>query len=90
MDLDSTKMLDVHPPTPEEIARIIATSRLMMPDSEISLGCARPRKQQPQIDVLAIEAGVNRMAIPTEQGLERAKELGLEIQMEKTCCSLHF
>lgn len=90
MDLEETKMIDVPPPSPEEIARIIATARLMMPESEISLGCARPRKFQPQIDVLAIEAGVNRMAIPTEQGLERAKELGLKIQTEKTCCSLHF
>ncbi|UCH88260.1 MAG: radical SAM protein [Thermoplasmata archaeon] len=90
MDLENTKMVDVPPPTPEEIARIIAAARLMMPETEISLGCARPRKFQPEIDKLAIEAGVNRIAIPTEQGLARAKELGLEIQMEKTCCSLHF
>jgi uncharacterized radical SAM superfamily protein len=90
MDLENTKMADVPPPTPEEIARIIATARIKMPDTEVSLGCARPRKQQPEIDVLAIEAGVNRMAIPTEQGLQRAKELGLDIQTEKTCCSLHF
>jgi uncharacterized radical SAM superfamily protein len=90
MDLEGTKMIDVPPPTPEEIARIIATARLMMPDSEISLGCARPRQTQPETDVLAVEAGVNRMAIPTEQGLERAKELGVKIEMIKTCCSLHY
>jgi uncharacterized radical SAM superfamily protein len=90
MDLEGTKMLDVPPPTPEDIARITATARLMMPESEISLGCARPRKQQPEIDVLAINAGVNRIAIPTEQGLERAKELGLKVEMVKTCCSIHF
>jgi uncharacterized radical SAM superfamily protein len=90
MDLEDTKMIDVPPPTPEEIARIIAEARLMMADTEISLGCARPRKHQPEIDKLAIEAGINRIAIPTEQGLARAKELGLEIEMIKTCCSLHF
>jgi uncharacterized radical SAM superfamily protein len=90
MDLEDTKMLNVPLPTPEDIARIIATARIMMPDTEISLGCARPRKDQPKIDIMAVEAGINRIAIPTEQGLERAKELGLDIQMEKTCCSQHF
>ena len=90
MDLEGTKMINVPSPTPEEIARIIATARLMMPESEISLGCARPRQTQPETDVLAVEAGVNRMAIPTEQGLKRAKELGVKVEMVKTCCSLHY
>jgi len=90
MDLEGTKMIDVPPPSPEEIAKIIATARLMMPETEISLGCARPRQTQPEIDVLAVLAGVNRMAIPTEQGLRKAKELGINVQMVKTCCSLHF
>jgi hypothetical protein len=53
----------------------------------MSLGCARTRGDE-EIERLALEAGVNRMALPSDAVIERAGELGLEIRYQRTCCSV--
>ncbi|MBI5001307.1 MAG: hypothetical protein HZB92_07275 [Euryarchaeota archaeon] len=89
MPLSGTPMCDVAPPAPEEIAGIIATARLSMPEVPISLGCARDRRDS-KIDVLAVDCGVNRMAIPSEEAIKRAHHYGLNIEWQGTCCSVLF
>ena len=90
MPLEETPMKDVIPPSPENIAKIIAIARIKLPSSEISLGCARSRKNKREIDNYAIDAGVNRIAIPAEEAVQRAKDYGLEIIFKNTCCSVSF
>jgi hypothetical protein len=85
--LSGTPMRDILPPNPEEIAKIIATARIEMTDVSISLGCARERAKS-LIDVLAVECGVNRIAIPSEEAIKKAQEYGLDIIWKKTCCSV--
>lgn len=87
MPLSGTPMENTLPPSPQDVARIIATTRIDMPDVPISLGCARKRNDS-EIDVLAIDCGVNRMAIPSDEAIKRAKEYGLNIEWKKTCCSV--
>jgi len=87
MALKGTPMEHVALPNPNDIARILSTARIKMPDIPLSLGCARD-KSNPKIDVLAVDAGVNRMALPSDEAIERAKEFGLNIMWQKTCCSL--
>jgi len=58
-----------------------------MPDTLISLGCARPRGSR-RLEVLAVDAGVNRMALPSDEAVERARSYGLDIRYQKTCCSV--
>ena len=74
-------------PRAEEIAEIIAEARLRMRDSRISLGCARERGNA-LIDTLALEAGVNRMVIPSEEALALARKYGLKVSYQRTCCSV--
>jgi len=74
-------------PAAESIADLIAEARFAMPDVLISLGCARQRGNR-TIELLAIDAGVNRMALPSEEAVERAEEYGLEIRYQETCCSV--
>jgi len=38
--------------------------------------------------ILAVDAGVNRMALPSEGAIERAIDHGLEIRYQRTCCSV--
>lgn len=84
-------MGDVDPPDPEDVARFIALSRFRMPDVPIALSCARPPgRYRKRLDVLAVEAGVNRIAMPAEEALERARELGLSLEFHRTCCSKSF
>lgn len=87
MSLSGTPMKDTLPPSPQEIAKIIATARIEMTDVPISLGCARERANS-KIDVLAVECGVNRIAIPSDEAIKKAQEYGLDIIWKKTCCSV--
>jgi len=86
-----TPMDGVRPPEPEDVARFVATARLRLPQVPISLSCGRPLGQhRTQTDILALKAGVNRIAMPAEEAVEKAKEMGLEIEFHKTCCSKSY
>jgi uncharacterized radical SAM superfamily protein len=74
-------------PPPEEVIGILCRARLRLPRTEISLGCARPRGNQ-ILETLAIDAGVNRMVLPSEETLSRAKKYDLAVAYHKTCCSV--
>ena len=89
--LKGTPMAGFTPPSPLEIGRLIARSRLLMPEVPISLGCERPRNRQGGLmERLAIRAGANRMAIWSEEAIEEAKSLGLIPRFQATCCSLSY
>jgi uncharacterized radical SAM superfamily protein len=89
--IKSTPMGHVEPPDPEMVARFIALSRLRLPDVPIALSCARPPgRYRKRMDVLAVEAGVNRIAMPAEDALARAEELGYRVEFHHTCCSKSF
>lgn len=87
MGLPNTPLHETEPPAPEEVAELIARARLQMPDLLISLGCARPRNGSP-VDVLAVDAGVNRLALPSQEALARARHYGLAVSYQRSCCSI--
>jgi uncharacterized radical SAM superfamily protein len=87
MGIPGTPVQRVSPPRAEEVAGLIAMARLRMPRTPISLGCARPRGND-RLDVLAIDAGVSRMALPSDAAIERAQAYGLDIRYQKSCCSV--
>jgi lipoyl synthase len=76
----------VVPPGAEEIAEIIAEARSRLPQTPISLGCARQRGNT-RLEVLAIDAGVSRMALPSQEAVRHARRRGLQIAYQRTCCS---
>jgi lipoyl synthase len=75
------------PPTAEAIADIIADCRRRLPGIPVSLGCARERGNI-RLETLAIDAGVTRMALPSEEAVAYARRLSLQIVYQRTCCSL--
>lgn len=87
MPLPDTEMQDIKLPLAEDIARIFIYARLKYPEMEMALGCAR-RRGYWQIDTWAIDCGINRIALPADEAIERAKQLHLKIEWQKTCCSL--
>jgi uncharacterized radical SAM superfamily protein len=40
------------------------------------------------MEIMAMDAGVNKMALPSEEAVAHAQELGLEISWQPTCCSV--
>ena len=89
--LKGTPMSGVSPPSPIEIGRLIARARLLMPEVPISLGCERPRNKDGWLmEKLAILAGATRMAVWSEEAIQTAKDLGLSLCFQSTCCSLDY
>ena len=86
-----TPMASAVPPSPLEVARLIAEARLLMPEVPIALGCERPRNRQGWIlESLALRAGVTRMAVWSDEVLQEAVRLGLRPRFQPTCCSVPF
>jgi len=87
MAIRGTPFEGVKTPDAEAVADIIAEARFLMPRVRMSLGCARQRGDE-AIELMALEAGINRMALPSDAAVDRAKALGLEIRYQRTCCSV--
>lgn len=83
-----TLMESVNPPSPEAVIEVLAQARFMVPKVPLVLGCARPKGRHRAImDSLAVEAGVNAMAFPAEEAIEKAESMGLQISFSHLCCS---
>jgi len=87
MPVPGTPMENIKTPDAEDIARLMINARFKMPDVIIALGCAR-RRGYKDIDLWAIECGVNRIALPADEAVAKAKDFKLFIEWQKTCCSL--
>lgn len=89
MPLEGTPMEGVPPPSPLEVAKLLSTARLLMPNTPLLLGCARPRGPYSAIlEPLSIKAGVNGIAYPSEEAYGLAAKLGLKPETREECCSL--
>jgi lipoyl synthase len=89
MPSGDTAMEQVIPPRVEEVARFLCRAREELPDPEMSLGCARPRgRYRLALDFLAVRAGINGLALPSDWALAEAERLGLEVVYQQTCCSV--
>lgn len=89
MPFRGTPMEHIEPPPPTRVAAFLATARLELPDLHASLGCARPRgRYRHELDLLAVKAGINSLALPSDAALEYAANHGLEVILRETCCSL--
>lgn len=70
------------PPPSSDVQRVAAIARLMMPATELALGCMRPGGVKRRwIDAAAISAGVNRIALPAPSAVRN-----LSILRRETCC----
>ena len=89
MPLKRTGLAGVTPPSPREAARFLAHARLRLPRASHHLGCARPRgRHRQELDALAVVAGIDALAIPSDGALREAERLGIPVRFRETCCSL--
>jgi lipoyl synthase len=88
MPIRGTLMARTSPPRPIDIAKVAAAARIMFPQTPLVLGCMRPKgKSRGETDVLAIEAGVDGVAFPSNEAIEYAKNAGLEAAFSSYCCA---
>lgn len=85
-----TPMADETAPSAEMVKNAISRVRLMFPNTEISLGCMRPRTRELRlaIELAALDAGVTRMELPSRKTLDVARERGYTIERFDACCAL--
>jgi uncharacterized radical SAM superfamily protein len=88
MPIRGTEMENVTPPSPLDIAKVVAMARLMLPQTPLALGCMRPKgKHRAETDVLALKAGVDAVAFPSEEAFKYAAAQGWEVVLSPYCCS---
>ena len=78
-------------PTPIDIGKIITVIRFVFPNTEISLGCMRPRGDiKIEIEKLAIEAGITRIEIPSPKTLKWVQDIDSNITFKffSACCAI--
>jgi uncharacterized radical SAM superfamily protein len=91
MPIRGTPMAKVIPPEPEDIARILVSARLLMPETPMVLGCMRPKgEHRINTDLLAVRAGVDAIAFPVEEAIRLAESMNLETSFSPLCCSQIF
>lgn len=84
-----TPMAAVTPPSNGEIARFLAVSRILNPAVPLILGCMRQSgPAKPEMERLAIDAGVNAIAYPLDRSVDFARNRGLRPVFTEECCSL--
>ncbi|MCW4024512.1 MAG: radical SAM protein [Candidatus Bathyarchaeota archaeon] len=88
MPIHKTPMQNTPPPTPIDIAKVTAAARTMFPEVPLVLGCMRPKgKNRKETDVLALMAGVDGIAFPSEEAVKFAKEKGYNTVFLPYCCA---
>ena len=86
--IKGTAMENASPPKPEDISRVLVAARLFLPTTPLVLGCMRPKgEHRVKTDLLAVKAGVNAIAFPTEEAIQLAESMGLTTSFSSVCCS---
>ncbi len=88
MPIHGTVMAKTSPPSPLEISRVAVIARTIFPQTPLVLGCMRPKgKHRVETDVLAIKAGVNGIAFPSENAIKYAEINKYDIAFSSFCCA---
>ncbi len=78
-------------PNPEIIAKTIALIRFIFPNTEISLGCMRPRGNiKSEVEIYALKAGITRIEIPSKGTIKwlRKQNSGINFKYFSACCAI--
>ncbi len=60
----------------------------MFPETPLILGCMRPKGAiRSETDVLALKAGVDAVAFPSEEAVKYAESKGCTISFSSYCCA---
>jgi uncharacterized radical SAM superfamily protein len=88
MPIHGTAMAKTLPPKAVDIAKVTLVARLMFPETPLILGCMRPKGAiRGETDVLALKAGVDAVAFPSEEAVKYAQSEGCKFSFSSYCCA---
>ncbi|MGL5346102.1 MAG: radical SAM protein [Peptostreptococcaceae bacterium] len=84
-----TEYENVESPKLENVADILCEARIKMPNTQINLGCMRPRgTYRKELDTLALNCGINKIVLPSREAKNKALQMNMNIIESKECCVL--
>jgi len=91
MPIFDTGMAKTNPPKPIEIAKVAIIARMLFPETPLILGCMRPKGAvRGKTDVLALKAGVDAIAFPSEDAIKYVQKKHLQFSFSSYCCAQMF
>jgi uncharacterized radical SAM superfamily protein len=88
MSIHGTEMAKSPQPCSIDIAKVAATARATFSQTPLVLGCMRPKgKLRAETDVLALKAGVDAIAFPSQEAVEYAQSRGYRTVFSSFCCA---
>ena len=76
-------------PSLDDVSTVVRKAKELFPNKDVSLGCIRPRTRfREEIELVALNAGVTRMEIPSKNTLKHAENMGFKIRTINACCAL--
>ncbi|MCX8175882.1 MAG: radical SAM protein [Candidatus Bathyarchaeota archaeon] len=74
---------------PLDVAKVVAAARLVLPEVPVVLGCAKGKGLvKEKIEVLAFNAGVSGVAIPSKSIYKYARKKGYKVNFYGVCCAI--
>ena len=87
--IPNTAFSSIKPLDPEAMGELFVFARKRFPEIPVVVGCERPiGRHRRQVDRLALEAGLDGIAFPSEEGIQWAKNKGLRVNFFGDCCAL--
>ena len=84
-----TPMSRCRPLDPEDAGRLFKEARSLFPDVPVVLGCERPMgRHRDRTDLLALEAGLDGIAFPSDLALRAARESDIRVRYRTECCAM--
>lgn len=84
-----TKFENVKPPEMEEVRKVFQHARKVFSDGLLIVGCMRPTgKYRMDLDLMAMEEGIDRIVQPTTKAKKFAKEQNMKVSHLYECCAL--
>jgi uncharacterized radical SAM superfamily protein len=88
MPIRGTAMEKTLPPKPIDVAKVVATARVMFPEVPLTLGCMRPKGNlRGETDILALQAGVDGVAFPSDAAVEYVQTRQVKTVFSAFCCA---
>jgi uncharacterized radical SAM superfamily protein len=85
-----TRYASCSAPSLDQVEAILHDARARFQDAPIYLGCMRPGGDyRRELDILAVDAGLDKIVNPTRDAVRTADNLGLRVRWEDECCVVH-
>lgn len=73
----------------QDIVSLYEHARKLMPDTPVTLGCARPPGEESEkVEIELLSRGINTIAFPSEKTVDFAIKNGIEFVFIEQCCAI--